>query len=117
VIVINANGSQERSVANFSGDDSLRDGTVTTTSADGRTITISADTLGDLDESLETLLKTIVVQADGKEVTTVTYPDTFYDTETDTRTLSANGLSSSMHHDDDERHGAQQDRTDDGRGQ
>ena len=96
VLVLNADGSQVRDVANFSGDDSLRDATVTTTRGDGRSITISADTFGDLDVSVETLLKTIVVQADGKEVTTVTYPGTSYDLEVDTRTRSANGLSSSI---------------------
>jgi trimeric autotransporter adhesin len=96
VTVINANGSQVRTVSNFSGDDTLLDSTITTTSADGRTITISSDTLGDFDATIvETLHKTVVVQADGKEVTTVAYPNTVYDTETDTRTRSANGLSSS----------------------
>ena len=95
--VINANGSRVRTVTNWSGDDSVRDSTVTTTSADGRSITISADTYGDQDPSVvETLRKTIVVQADGKEVTTVTYPNTVWATETDTRTRSANGLSSTI---------------------
>ena len=96
VTVINANGSQVRTLENFSSDDSLRDSTITTTSADGRTITISADTYGDWDATSETLHKTIVVQADGKEVATVTYPNTTYGEEVDTRTRSANGLSSSV---------------------
>lgn len=96
VLVINADGSRVETVGDFSGDNALRDATTTTTSADGRTITISADTYGDQDVSVETLRKTIVVQADGTEVTTVAYPDTVYATETDTRTKSANGLSSSI---------------------
>jgi trimeric autotransporter adhesin len=96
VLVVNADGSRVETVGNFSGDNSLRDATATTTSADGRSITISADTYGDGDVSLETLRKTIVVQADGSQVTTVTYPGTDYSSETDTRTRSANGLSSSI---------------------
>ena len=96
VLVINADGSRVETVGNFSGDNSLRNSTATTTSADGRSVTISADTFGDEDVSLETLRKTIVVQADGSQVTTVTYPGTIYSTETDTRTRSANGLSSSI---------------------
>src|SRR5262249_18020979 len=64
VLVLNADGSQVEAIAAYSADGSLIESSVTTTSADGRSITISADTLGDLDESNETLLKTIVVEAD-----------------------------------------------------
>lgn len=99
-LVINANGSQVETVVNYHGDGTVRDSTETTTSADGRTITISADTLGDLDTETETLHKTIIIEADGDEVTTVTYPDTVYYDEEDIRIKSADGLSSSIEIDD-----------------
>ena len=95
--VLNANGSRVETLANTATDGSLRDKTLTTTSADGRNVTVAIDVLGSLDTATVTLSKSIVVQADGKEVVTVTYPNTPspFSTEVDTRTRSANGLSSS----------------------
>ncbi|MGI9425835.1 MAG: DUF4214 domain-containing protein, partial [Hyphomicrobiaceae bacterium] len=97
VVDINDDGSQVETETIFYGDGSIRDATVTTTSADGRTITVSADTLGDIDPNVtETLHKTTQIEADGDEVVRITYPNTEYDQEVDTRIVSADGLSSSI---------------------
>jgi trimeric autotransporter adhesin len=90
--VINADGSTITYVTHYAYDDLPNDDTVTRVSADGKTTTIEIDPFG---EGVMKMKKTIVEQADGSIVTTITYPnetDPIFSGEVDTRTRSANGL-------------------------
>jgi len=69
IIVVNADGSRTETVSDLNPDGSLRDRTVTATSADNRSKTVQTDADGDGAFDL-TQVSTIVVNADGSSVTT-----------------------------------------------
>ena len=93
VTVLNADGSTTETLTDTSANGVRRDQSVTTTSADKKTVTTatSVNNNGPIE-----MLKTVAVQADGGAITTVTYPGTKWNAESDTRTVSATGLSSSI---------------------
>lgn len=67
IAVVNADGSRERTLFRWSGDDTLLAETVRKTSADGKTITIETDVNGD---GVVDLTKSIVVDAAGATTAT-----------------------------------------------
>ncbi|MBV9479194.1 MAG: hypothetical protein JO249_00365, partial [Acidobacteria bacterium] len=97
VTVLNADGSRTETVTDFNQDSSLKDETVTTTSANGLSITTRRDTTGQSNASGEAIFdqaQSKATNADGSVVTTVmdVNPDGSLNDETVT-TTSANGLS------------------------
>ncbi len=93
VTVLNANGSITETLTDTSANGIRRDQSTTTISADKKTITVATSVD---DNAPVAMQKTIAVQANGSTVTTVSYPGSYFPTETDTRTTSATGLSNSI---------------------
>ena len=93
-LVVNADGSTVETVSASNSNNALRDKTVTTTSADRKTISISRDINGD---TLVDQTETIAVQANGNTIDTITGLNSS-GSATDRRiiTTAANGLSSSL---------------------
>jgi Ca2+-binding RTX toxin-like protein len=68
VVQLNTDGSQARTLSNRNADTSLRDRTVTTTSDDGRSVTVSRDINGD---AVNDQTQTVIVANNGNIVDTV----------------------------------------------
>jgi len=89
ITVLNADGSQFRTVTDTAANGLARDQTFTTTSADGKTIHIQAATnsFGQI-----TFDETQTIQPDGSTLISISYPNTPLSSEINTSSTSANGL-------------------------